>query len=214
MKRLAIFDFDGTLFDSIEDVLICFNEALEIHGFPELTRENLIPCLGGNIDEIVSAVLADNSTDENIELVKKTYLDLYNSSDKERTVPFPEAHDLLLKLQDKGVLLAVNSNRLNYSLKHFVGKFFSDIDFVSIEGHDLDFPSKPHPYGANKIIEKAGILADEAVYIGDSIIDIMTAQNAGIDCIAVSWGYGLEKDLKSDYPLGVVCKFSDLLNYF
>ena len=67
MKRLAIFDFDGTLFDSIHDVLICFNKALAIHDFPPLTREELIPCLGGNIGEIVALVLKDNNTPQNVE---------------------------------------------------------------------------------------------------------------------------------------------------
>ena len=113
MKRLAIFDFDGTLFDSIHDVLICFNKALAIHDFPPLTREELIPCLGGNIGEIVALVLNENNTPKNVEEVKRTYLDLYYSSDKELTVPFPKAHGLLRKLQDDGVILAINSNRLS-----------------------------------------------------------------------------------------------------
>ena len=104
MKKLAIFDFDGTLFDSIHDVLICFNQTLELYGFATLTREELIPCLGGNIDEITSLVLGENSSYENIEKVKKIYLELYNPSKKELTVPFENAYDVLKKLQDKGIL--------------------------------------------------------------------------------------------------------------
>ena len=85
MKKLAIFDFDGTLFDSIDDVVISFNKVLNEFDFPTLTREEYIPCLGGNIDEIVSKVLGVNSTPQNIETVKKNYLELYNSSKKEKT---------------------------------------------------------------------------------------------------------------------------------
>ena len=214
MKRLAIFDFDGTLFNSIDDVVICFNRTLEIYDLPALTRDEYIPCLGGNIDEIVSLVLGENLTDDNLEPIKTTYLDLYNSSNKELTVPFPKAHDLLRKLQDKGVLLAINSNRLNYSLNEFVDRFFSDIDFLAVEGHEEPNPSKPDPYGANKIIGMAGVGAGEAVYIGDSTNDIKTAQNAGIDCILVSWGYGMEGDFKSDYPIAVIDDIDELLNYF
>lgn len=214
MKMLAIFDFDGTLFDSIEDVLICFNKALALHDFPTLTREGLIPCLGGNIDEIVSLVLGDNYTLENMETVKRTYLELYNSSKKENTVPFPESHRILKELQNRGVLIAVNSNRLNYSLKYFVEKYFHDIDFVSLEGHDIDCPSKPHPHGANRIIEKAGVLAEKAVYIGDSKTDIETARNAGIDCILVRWGYGNRADWENEHILDCISEFSDILNYF
>ena len=74
MKKLAIFDFDGTLFDSIDDVVVCFNKVLTIYGFPTLTRDEYIPCLGGNIDDIVSKVLGDNNTPQNLEKVKKTAL--------------------------------------------------------------------------------------------------------------------------------------------
>ena len=80
MKKLAIFDFDGTLFDSVCDVVICFNKALKIHNLPTLTREEYLACLGGNIDEIVSLVLGDNMSDENLKTVKDIYLKLYDSS--------------------------------------------------------------------------------------------------------------------------------------
>ena len=86
MKRLAIFDFDGTLFDSVWDVVICFNRALEIHGFPTLTHEEYLDRLGGNIDEIVSLVLKDKNTAENMELVKTTYAKMYSDSPQYQTI--------------------------------------------------------------------------------------------------------------------------------
>ena len=214
MKKLAIFDFDGTLFDSVSDVLICFNRALEIHDFPPLTREELIPKLGGNVDEIITLVLGDNYTEENLESFKKTYLDFYNSSAKEMTIPFPDCEKLLDELQKRGVLLAVNSNRLSYSLNEFVTTCFEGIDFVSIEGDAQNHPSKPHPYGVNRIVAKAGVDLDEVIYIGDSKTDILTAKNAGIDCLIVSWGYGLTEDFKDDYLLGVVDRPCEILDYF
>lgn len=214
MKKLCIFDFDGTLFDSVCDVVICFNKALTAHDLPTLTRDEYLECLGGNIDEIVSLVLADNDTVKNHEAVKETYLDFYNSSKKELTVPFPKAHELLKDLQDMNVILAINSNRLNYSLNEFVGRFFADIDFIEIEGHDYPNPSKPDPYGVNKIIKKANVDLSEAIYVGDSYTDIKTAKNAGIDCILVSWGYGNRNDLEDEYLLGVVDNMSEIIKYF
>ena len=219
MKKLAIFDFDGTLFDSIDDVVVCFNKVLTIYDFPTLTREEYIPCLGGNIDDIVSKVLGENNNPSNLKKVKKTYLDLYNASKKELTIPFKHSHELLKKLQENNILLAINSNRLNYSLNEFADKFFQDIDFVLIEGHDNVNPSKPNPFGVNKIINKANARLDETVYIGDSITDIKTAQNAGIDCVIVKWGYGDENTFNHEYPLKVINDFSQLyeifgINYF
>lgn len=214
MKKLAIFDFDGTLFNSVDDVVICFNKALTKHNFPTLKHEEFIGCLGGNIDEIVSLVLKDNNTPENLEMLKNTYLGIYYPSKKENTLPFPGSHELLRKLQEKDILLAINSNRFSDSLEFFVNNFFSDIDFVSIEGHNFDTPSKPSPAGVNKIIKKAGVTADEAIYIGDSTTDIKTAKNAEIDCIVVKWGYGSESDWENDYILECVDEFSQILNYF
>ncbi len=219
MKKLCIFDFDGTLFDSIDDVVSCFNSVLKEYGFPTLTCDEYIPCLGGNIDDIISEVLGKNSSPQNVEIIKEVYLDYYNSSKKEKTVPYPHSEELLRNLQDNNILLAINSNRLTYSLIDFVDKYFPDIDFVLIEGHNVDYPSKPDPWGVNNIINRANVSLDEAVYIGDSITDIKTAKNAGIDCVVVKWGYGEDNAFNHDYPIGVIDDFSQLydlldINYF
>ncbi|MBQ6512583.1 HAD family hydrolase [Methanobrevibacter sp.] len=214
MKKLCIFDFDGTLFDSVDDVVVCFNKALTIYNLPTLTRDEYIGYLGGNIDDIVSLVLKDKNTPENMEIIKKTYLDFYDSSEKPLSVPFPKSHNLLRELQEKNVLIAINSNRFTYSINHFVDKFFSDIDFFQIEGHNLGFPSKPDPYGANKIIKNANVSLDDVIYIGDSITDIETAKNIGIDCVIVKWGYGVKTDWENDYILDAIDDFSQILDYF
>ena len=214
MKKLGIFDFDGTIFNSVDDVVVCFNKALTLYNFPTLTREDYIGCLGGDIDDIVSLVLKDNNTPENMELIKKTFLDFYEPSKKELSVPFPDSHDLLVQLQENGVLLAINSNRFTYSIENFVDKFFSDIDFIAIEGHNAGFPTKPDSYGVDKIIKKAGVGLDEAIYIGDTITDINTAKNAEIDCLIVKWGYGIQKDYENDYPLEVIEDASQIMKYF
>lgn len=214
MKKLAIFDFDGTLFNSVDDVVICFNEALAINDFPTLTHDEYIERLGGNIDEIISLILNDQSTSENIELIKKTYAELYSRSKKDNSHPFPGIHELLKDLQDKGVILTINSNRGNESLAFFVQRHFSDIDFSAIEGHDPDFPSKPNPYGVNGIMNGMGFSNDETLYIGDSATDIKTAQNAQIDCLIVRWGYGNQDDYENDYPLEVIETPSQIIKYF
>ena len=214
MKKLAIFDFDGTLFNTVDDVIINFNIALEANGFPTLTREEYIERLGGNIDEIVSLILKDKNTQENIELIKREYGKLYDKSDKENSLPFSGMKDLLMDLEDIGVLLAINSNRTTPSIKLFVEKHLPEIDFLEIEGHNPDCPSKPSPDGVNRIIEKAGVELSEVVYIGDSKTDIKTAQNAGIDCVIVRWGYGNRNDYENEYILGSVDNSSEILNYF
>lgn len=212
MKKLVIFDFDGTLFDSVDDVVICFNEALSMHNFPTLTKKEYLEVLGGNIDEVVSLILKDRNSKENMELIKETYGELYSNSDKRNTLPFPNSGDVLRKLQERNIFIAINSNRSTDSIKYFVNEFFSDIDFVLIEGHNPEYPSKPSPIGVENIVKKAGVSLDEAIYVGDSKTDIKTAKNAKIDCILVSWGYGSENDLKDDSVLEVIDDIDQLLD--
>lgn len=214
MKKLAIFDFDGTLMDSVHDVVDCFNATLKMYNFRTLTREEFLKYLGGNIDEIVSLVLEENNTPENIKLVKDTYLKMYYSSNKEKSIPFPKSHKILKELQEKGIFLAINSNRFNDSIDAFLERFFTDIDFISRMGHDFEYPSKPDPYAVNEIVKKADVSLNEAIYIGDSGTDIKTAKNAGIDCLIVKWGYGNENDWKNDYVLEAIDDFDEIIKYF
>lgn len=210
MKKLFIFDFDGTLFDTVDDVVECFDNILKMLGFPALTKQEYIDCLGGNINQAVSLILGENNTPENVEIVKDAYEKCYDASKKDRTHPYEGILEVLEKFQENNMLLAVNSNRKTDSIKYFTDKFFKDIDFVLIEGHNVNYPSKPSPVGVNNIIRKANVELDEVLYIGDSQTDIKTAKNSKIDCVIVKWGYGNEKDWTDEYPIRVIEKVSDL----
>ncbi|MBR2665326.1 HAD family hydrolase [Methanobrevibacter sp.] len=214
MKKLAIFDFDGTLIDSIHDVVRYLNEALSMYDFPTLTSDEYVKYLGGNIDEIVALILEENATPENIKQTKDTYLDIYYRAEKENTIPFPKSVEILRKLQDMGVLIAINSNRFNDSIATFTERHFGDIDFFMIMGHDFDYPSKPDPHAVLEIIKRADVDLSEVIYIGDSGTDIQTASNAGIDCVIVKWGYGNERDWEDDYVLEAIDDFDEIIKYF
>jgi len=214
MKKLAIFDFDGTLVNSVNDVIICFNKALTKHNPPTLTQKEYYNRLGGNIDQMISQILKNKNTQKNITQIKNTYLNLYYNSKKENTQPYPKAHETLIKLQNKNIKIAINSNRYTDSLESFTNKFFPDIKFISIEGHNTENPSKPSPIGVNKILKKAQILPKETIYIGDSKTDIETAKNAGIDCIIVKWGYGNKNDWENKHIIDCIDNFSQILKYF
>lgn len=211
MKKLCIFDFDGTLFDSLPDVAKCFNLTLEKLGYETLDLSYYIKVLGGNIDEILSLILKDNDKLENMELLKNTYEDIYLNDVKENTKLFDGMYELLKKLQEKGFILAINSNRKRDSIETFTKKYTEDIEFIDIQGHEYNHPSKPDPYGVNTILQKAGVKKEETIYIGDSITDIKTAQNAHIDCILVRWGYGVGDVYENEYPLAVVNDADDIL---
>lgn len=202
--KLCIFDFDGTLFDSITDVVNCFNRTFEKLGYETLDFEFYKKSLGGNINEIIPLILKDKNTAENVEMVKKTYAQIYCKDKKENTKLFEGIHELLKQLQEEGYILAINSNRKNNSIIHFIDKYADDINFIDIQGHDENYPSKPDAYGVNTIMTKANARKDETIYIGDSITDIRTAKNADIDCILVKWGYGIGNVYEDQYPVKIV----------
>ena len=106
------------------------------------------------------------------------------------------------------------SNRKNDSLNYYVDKFFGDIDFVAIEGHNPDYPSKPSPFAVNKMMDKHNLSKQDCIYIGDSITDIRTSRNAGIDCLLVNWGYGRGDAFEDGYPMDVIGNASEILKYF
>lgn len=212
MKKLCIFDFDGTLFNSLDDVADCFNATLQKLGFLDSITDDYINAVGGNIYEIIRIILGNNATEENIQKVKETYEVLYNNDPKANTKPYDGMKELLTALNEKNIILAINSNRNPDSINYFLNRYLGDIDFLDIQGHVPTNPSKPDPYGVNTIIEKAEVGLDDAIYIGDSITDIKTAENADIDCVLVDWGYGLEEVYDNSYPLKIVSSPDEIMD--
>lgn len=212
MKKLCIFDFDGTLFDSLTDVANCFNQTFEKLGFETMDPSFYIKSFGGNIYEITSKILNEKNSPENVELVKKTYAEIYSKDSKENTRLFNGMLEVLEQLQEEKIILAINSNRNSPSIKKFLERYANHINFLDIQGHIDSKPSKPDPEGVNTIIQKAGVAREESVYIGDSITDIQTAKNAHIDCILVKWGYGVGDVYENEYPMAIVENKDELLN--
>ncbi len=204
MKKLCIFDFDGTIFDSITDVTKCFNMTFEGLDLPTPTLEEYKKSLGGNVDEIIELILGERNSPENIKLVKSIYNRTYNEDKKENTKTYEGVPELLRKLQSEGYILAINSNRTPESIKYYIIRFLSDINFIDIQGDVPASPSKPDPYGVNTIIDKAKVSKNETIYIGDSKTDVETAKNAGVDCILVRWGYGVGDVYDNEYILKTV----------
>lgn len=206
MKKLFIFDFDGTLFNTIEQLVYNMNQALHLHGYPVLTLDEYKLAVGGNVNQVISNVLGSYSSPENIEKVKKTYLEIVEDYEDTLTQPFEDIEEILRYLQENNIQLAINSNRYTYSIKSYVDKFLNNINFIDIQGHEPPNPSKPDAYGINQILQKTNIDKEDVVYVGDSPTDIQTAKNAGIDCVIVTWGYADYNLFDDDYVLKTISK--------
>ena len=184
MKKLVIFDLDGTLIDTLMDAGRCFNKVLEQFGFKTYPLEQYNCLVGGNLEVIFSKLLEEQDrTEEIISKLKNKYREVYSLDPKPNTKPFDGVLDVLKKLNEKNdISIAINTNKSQVLAEKLCENMFSDIEFSGIFGYVDE-----RPYAVNELMKINNVLPEETIYVGDSLTDIKTAQNAGIDCIFVNW---------------------------
>ena len=196
-----IFDLDGTLLDTIADLTQSLNAALLAFGCPVYSEEEVKRLVGnGFVSTVDRAVPADLFPDEEERKgVKRAVLAEFASYYKKHfmdlTKPYPGIPELLAELAEKGILLAVNSNKRDAYTKELIKKNFPGILFTDVIGEEEGVPKKPDPSAALHIAEKMGLRPVEILYAGDSGYDIKTAENAGMTSLGVLWGYRSQQEL-------------------
>ena len=206
---LVIFDLDGTLLNTIGDLAASVDYVMRSRNLPEHTDAEYRQMVGGGIRRLVEralpAELADDETyvDECVWQFRRYYVDNIDRY----TEPYDGMPELLAKLQACGMKLAVASNKFQHGTDRLVAKFFSDIDFVAVEGNRDGAPLKPDPEIVNNILRIAGVEHNRAIMVGDSGIDIRTAAAAGIDSVGVAWGFRFAEEL---YEAGATCVVSTM----
>lgn len=189
--KLVIFDLDGTLLDTLDDLSAAVNYAMQQRGFPSHTRNEYMKMVGHGARNLMSQALPmEHKDDESlIDAALADFRTYYNAHIDVYTKPFPGIQELIAALHQKGVMLAVASNKFQEGTKHLIKEFFPEIPFVAVLGNRQGFPLKPDPEVVGEVLRKAGISQDQAVMVGDSDTDMETAANGGILGIAVNWGY-------------------------
>lgn len=197
MTKLCIFDLDGTLMDTIPAISHFGNSALTKFGFPEIAPDRYKLLVGNGRDLLIHRMLKefDADTDENYENVGKAYDTAYEADPLYKTAPYDGVLDLLDNLKEKGMKLAVLSNKPDNVTQDVVRLFFGD-RFDVIAGQKKGVKVKPDPEGVFIILDELGVTADECFFIGDTYVDISTGKNAGIESIGVLWGFRDEAELK------------------
>ncbi len=197
MKKIVIFDLDGTLLNTIGDLADAVDYVMRSRNLPEHTNAEYREMVGGGIKRLVERALptelAQNEAyvEECVAQFRRYYVDNIDR----HTIPYDGITELLHKLQEKGVMLAVASNKFQHGTDRLVAKFFGDIEFIAIEGNREGAPLKPDPEIIYTILRKAGVELSDALMVGDSGIDIRTAAAAGIDSVGVSWGFRFAEEL-------------------
>lgn len=190
IKRLVIFDCDGTLLDTIEDVCDCFNEALIASGLPTRDSKEIAKYIGLPLEKIVEGIIpADIVSEGMISAVSAEYRSAYARSTKPCTRPFPGITRLLRNLERQGIMVAVNSNKPEENLIKIVREHFKGSK-MAIAGYIPGRETKPSGDGARYLMNMCGVKAEHTVYVGDTWIDLETARDAGIGCAIVTWGQG------------------------
>lgn len=189
--KLVIFDLDGTLLDTLDDLSAAVNHAMQQRGFPLHTRDEYMKMVGHGARNLMSQALPMEHKDDEalIDAALADFRTYYNAHIDVYTKPFPGIQELIAALHQKGVMLAVASNKFQEGTEHLIKEFFPEIPFVAVLGNRQGFPLKPDPEVVGEVLRKAGISQDQAVMVGDSDTDMETAANGGIQGIAVNWGY-------------------------
>lgn len=199
-KRLVIFDLDGTLIDSLEDLGAAVNHALSLRGLPLHTRGEYRRMVGHGVRNLVEKALeASVGTgpfpSEEVDAALADFKEYYSAHIDVHTRPYPGIPELLADLQAAGVRLAVASNKFQEGTERLIRSLFTDIQFVAILGNRPGYPLKPAPEIVQEVLRKADIGPSDAVMVGDSPTDMRTAANGGIEGLAVTWGYRTADEL-------------------
>ena len=212
MKSLLIFDLDGTLLDTVADLAASTNYALQLCGFPTHESEAYRFFVGNGINKLFERALpTEEKTQENILRIRKHFLEYYWIHNTDLTTPYPGITSLLVSLQKAGIKLAVASNKYQKGTEKLIQHFFPEINFVAVYGQREGIPAKPDPTIVYDILAIAKVDKQEALYIGDSGVDMQTAQNSGLEAAGVTWGFRPRAEMEQFSPLYMVDDPSEIL---
>ena len=213
MKKLVIFDLDGTLLNTIEDLGNAANYALSRNGYPTHSLASYPFFVGNGVRNLIRKALPDDMrTDSIIESLLKDFKEYYNEHNTDCTKPYDGIEELLRNLQDNGVKMAVASNKYQQATEKIIASYFGDIDFVAVYGQRDGVNVKPDPSVVFSILSDAKVPKSEVLYVGDSGVDMETARRACVDSVGVTWGFRSEKELNEYHADMIVNKASDIFD--
>ncbi|MCT7444578.1 HAD family hydrolase [Aliarcobacter cryaerophilus] len=195
MKKTVIFDLDGTLLDSIEDIASSMNKVLESLQLPTHKIEDYKHFVGGGVDILVENALNNQSKEIKDEVIKRFKIE-YDGKLHSKTLPYDGIYELLDELKKLDINLAVLSNKPHEFTVSYVNHFFKNYNFKQIHGQKKDVPKKPDPKAALDIVKCLDSSCENTYFVGDTKIDMQTAKSANMTAIGVLWGFRDEKELR------------------
>ena len=197
--KAVVFDLDGTLLDTLEDLADATNAALRMNGMPERSVDEVRRFVGNGVANLILRAMPGGKVTDTMDTavvpgmhakVLGDFKEYYGEHCEEKTKPYEGILQLLQELKDRCIGIAVVSNKSDFAVKKLMPAYFGDlIDVASGEDEEHGIGKKPAPEMVFKALEQIGVSPSESIYVGDSDVDIATATNAGMPCISVTWGF-------------------------
>lgn len=205
MKKLVIFDLDGTLLNTIADLAHSTNHALNKLGYPTHEIEKYNFMVGNGIDKLFERALPEGEkSKENVLRVRKEFVPYYDVHNADDSRPYPGIPELLSYLQDAGIQITVASNKYQAATQKLIDHYFPEIHFIAVFGQREGVKVKPDPTVVFDILEIVKVTKEEVLYVGDSGVDMQTAANAGVTACGVTWGFRPRAELEEFSPQYIV----------
>ena len=205
---LVLFDLDGTTLNTLGDLTASLNAGLTAAGFPVRTEAEVRSFVGNGIRKMVQRALPEGTSDERVDEVCALFRAHYTEHCMDRTAPYDGILPLLRDLKERGVFIAVVSNKDEKLTALLCDRLLEGLpDFVV--GSGAGYPRKPDPAGALSVLERAKVSKERTLYVGDSLVDVRTAENAGLNGLFVTWGFA-DGDVLRSRSVPVADRIEDL----
>lgn len=189
MYNTFIFDLDGTLLNTLDDLAASVNYALRTHGMPERTLDEVRSFVGNGVRLLMKRAIPEGSANPRFEETFATFRAYYMEHSLDTTRPYDGIPEMIHALKQRGCRLAVVSNKFYAATQELIRHFFPEIT-VAIGEHEAEgIRKKPAPDTVFEALRQLGVGKEKAVYVGDSDVDLQTARNSGLPCISVLWGF-------------------------
>ncbi len=213
MIKLIIFDLDGTLLNTLEDLAISTNHALAQNNYPQHELSEYRYFVGNGITKLTERALPeDQRSEETILKVRQDFVNYYSEHNMDRTKPYPGIPELIDQLKKRHICMAVASNKYQAATAKLVAHYFAEGTFATVYGQRDNVPTKPDPTVVYNILAETGYTRDETLYVGDSSVDMRTAANSGLRSVAVTWGFRPRKELEENGAVYIIVRPEQLLD--
>lgn len=214
MKKAVIFDLDGTLLNTLDDLADSTNYALSKFGYPTRTIDEVRQFVGNGVAKLIERAIPEGKNNPNFEKCLAIFKENYAQNMYNKTAPYNGIIEMLSNLKSKGIKIAVVSNKFDLAVKELCKKYFEGfIDFAAGENEAQGIKKKPAPDTVISVLNEFNLASEDAVYVGDSDVDIMTAKNSKMPCISVTWGFRDEKFLLENGATILINAPSEIYNH-